>query len=86
MKSACLKVLADLVGSAGVHDPHAWAVASRETSLSAHVVVLEAAHCERALGAVVQLLEARFQIHHSTIQVESGACASAQGTGRPLHA
>lgn len=73
-------------GVCGVHDLHVWAVASRETSLSAHVVVLDATHCERALGEVVQLLKARFQIHHSTIQVESGGCPAAQGTGHPLHA
>jgi len=73
-------------GVCGVHDLHVWAVASREPSLSAHVVIEDAAHSERALGDVAQLLGERFHIHHSTIQVESGACPAAQGGGHPLHA
>lgn len=73
-------------GVCGVHDLHVWAVASRETSLSAHVVVLDPTHSEGVLGEVVRLLGERFQIHHSTIQVESGGCPSAQGAGSALHA
>lgn len=73
-------------GVCGVHDLHVWAVASRETSLSAHVVVLDATKAERALGDVARLLGERFHIHHSTIQVESGGCPSAQNEGHALHA
>lgn len=72
-------------GVSGVHDLHVWAVASRETSLSAHVVVGEAALAERTLGEVAHLLGERFHIHHSTIQVESGSCPAAQREGRSLH-
>lgn len=73
-------------GVCGVHDLHVWSVASREASLSTHVVVLEAADCERALGDVARVLAERFAIHHSTIQIESGACPAAQGMGHPVHA
>lgn len=71
-------------GVCGVHDLHVWAVASNETSLSAHVVVENAADSERALTGVAQLLEERFQIRHSTIQVESSGCPAA-GRAYSLH-
>ncbi len=74
----------EVPGVCGVHDLHVWAVASRETSLSAHVVVLSAADSESALAGVARVLDERFHIHHSTIQVESGGCPAAPG--RPRHA
>jgi len=62
-------------GVAGVHDLHVWALASREPSLSAHVVVPEAGNAESALLTISALLGERFAIHHSTIQIESARCA-----------
>lgn len=62
-------------GVAGVHDLHVWALASREPSLSAHVVVPETRHAERALTDISALLSERFSIQHSTIQIESARCA-----------
>lgn len=76
----------DVPGVCGVHDLHVWGVASRETSLSAHVVVLEAADSAGALADVSRVLEERFHIHHSTIQVESGGCPAERGAGNHLHA
>lgn len=73
-------------GVCGMHDLHVWAVASRETSLSAHVVVMQLADSERALAGVARVLDERFHIHHSTIQIESGGCPAANGEGRTLHA
>lgn len=73
-------------GVCGVHDLHVWAVASRETSLSAHVVVQEAADSEGTLAGVARVLEERFKIRHSTIQIESGGCPAENATGPQLHA
>lgn len=72
-------------GVCGVHDLHAWAVASNETSLSAHVVVNGPGDSEAALAGVARVLEERFAIRHSTIQVESGGCPAARSR-TPLHA
>ena len=66
-------------GVCGVHDLHVWAVASNETSLSAHVVVLNSRDSESALAGVAHMLEERFRIRHSTIQVESGGCPASKG-------
>lgn len=73
-------------GVCGVHDLHVWAVASRETSLSAHVVVMEATDAEGTLSGVTRALEEQFKIHHTTIQVESGGCPAQGGAGPELHA
>ena len=73
-------------GVCGVHDLHVWAVASSETSLSAHVVITEAADSQSILADVSRVLGTRFHIHHSTIQVECGNCPAANGEGRALHA
>ena len=61
-------------GVEGVHDLHVWALASREPSLSAHVVVPEACNAESCLLTISTLLDERFAIHHSTIQIESARC------------
>ena len=56
-----------------VHDLHIWSITSGMTALSGHVVLetttLE--HSDRILNAIKVLLKERFQIGHSTIQVES---------------
>jgi cobalt-zinc-cadmium efflux system protein len=57
----------------GLHDLHVWALSSEETALSVHVVVgdcplSEAEHLVRDLE---QRLCSRFDIGHTTIQVES---------------
>ncbi|MBS0336241.1 MAG: cation transporter [Proteobacteria bacterium] len=73
-------------GVCGVHELHVWAVASREPSLSAHVVVENSADAQGALEGVSRVLGERFHIHHSTIQVESGGCPAAHSAGHPQHA
>ena len=67
-------------GVDGVHDLHVWALATREPSLSAHVVVPEAVNAERARMTICAALGERFSIHHTTIQVESVRCAGALHT------
>jgi cobalt-zinc-cadmium efflux system protein len=72
-------------GVCGVHDLHVWAVASREPSLSAHVVITDAEKSQSILADVSGVLGTRFHIHHSTIQIECGNCPAEGGEGRPLH-
>jgi cobalt-zinc-cadmium efflux system protein len=61
----------DLVTS--VHDLHVWALSSEETALSCHVVVGggELADAEHVVRDLEKRLCARFEIGHTTIQVES---------------
>lgn len=67
-------------GVRDVHDLHVWALGSREPILTAHVVLDEVANdTDRVRDALANMLEARFGIGHSTLQVESEACGNAHG-------
>jgi cobalt-zinc-cadmium efflux system protein len=57
----------------GLHDLHVWALSSEETALSVHVVVGECplSDAEHLVRDLEQRLCSRFDIGHTTIQVES---------------
>ncbi|MDQ2984056.1 MAG: cation diffusion facilitator family transporter [Actinomycetota bacterium] len=53
-----------------VHDLHVWTVGSGFPALSAHVLVQGEADCHHVRRRVAALLAKRFQLTHSTLQVE----------------
>jgi len=53
-----------------VHDLHVWTVGSDTPSLSAHVLVRPDGDCHEARRALAQMLRERFQLEHTTLQVE----------------
>jgi cobalt-zinc-cadmium efflux system protein len=55
-----------------VHDLHVWEVTSGFPALSAHVVVRPDADCHALRRALSRRLEERFEIAHSTLQVDHG--------------
>jgi cobalt-zinc-cadmium efflux system protein len=57
-----------------VHDLHIWALSTKETALTAHLVCQQPA-TERLLEQIAVGLRERFRIGHSTIQVETEADA-----------
>ena len=62
-----------LAGQAGVvevHDLHVWEVTSGFAALSAHVVVRAGDDCHELRRSLQALLEDRFHIHHTTLQVD----------------
>ena len=71
--------LAALPGVAEVHDLHIWGMSTTETALTCHLVMPEGHPGDAALAGIAHDLDARFAIHHATIQIEvadSGeACA-----------
>lgn len=69
--------LMNIKGVLDVHDLHVWALTSGKISLTAHLVVEEAlAHKHALLNSATKLLEEKFQITHSTIQIEITKCDS----------
>ena len=65
--------LAARPGVAAVHDLHIWALGTRETALTAHLVRPGATGPDDAfLAATCAALRARFGIGHATLQVEAG--------------
>jgi cobalt-zinc-cadmium efflux system protein len=66
-------------GVTDVHDLHVWTVGSGFPSLSAHVLVEPGADCHAIRLQLATLLRDRFQLDHSTLQVEHAQVRS----GRP---
>jgi cobalt-zinc-cadmium efflux system protein len=63
--------LYEVEGVTDVHDLHVWAVTSGQVSLTCHIMIDPNLHHTQAiLEAVAAMLEDRFAITHTTIQVE----------------
>ena len=69
--------LASQPGVVEVHDLHVWEVTSGFPTLSAHVLVSPDADCHAARRDLEQVLHDRFEIDHTTLQVDHAG-------GRPL--
>jgi len=61
-------------GVQAIHDLHVWALTSGKNSLTVHLVVRAGAAGEQVLGAAAKMLEERFRLTHTTIQVEAAPC------------
>jgi len=64
------RLMAGQPGVVEVHDLHVWEVTSEFPALSAHVTVGQDTDCHRARLELVELIERKFDIHHTTLQVE----------------
>lgn len=53
-----------------VHDLHVWAISTTETGLTAHVVRPEVENDDSFLRQAREMLHVRFEIDHTTIQIE----------------
>jgi cobalt-zinc-cadmium efflux system protein len=62
--------LAALPGVVEVHDLHIWAMSTTETALTAHVVMPGASSKPSFLTDVCKELHERFDIDHSTLQID----------------
>jgi cobalt-zinc-cadmium efflux system protein len=58
-------------GVSKVHDLHVWAVTSDIYTLSAHAVVENGGDFHQVLNGIEDTLKARFNIEHTTIQLET---------------
>jgi cobalt-zinc-cadmium efflux system protein len=65
--------LAAQPGVVEVHDLHVWEVTSGFPALSAHVVVRAGDDCHERRRALQRLLEERFDVRHTTLQVDHEA-------------
>lgn len=62
-------------GVAEIHDLHVWSLTKSQHSLTAHIVLKPEANGENVRRAVEQLLQAQYDLHHSTLQMEAENCA-----------
>jgi len=65
-------------GVASVHDLHVWSITSGKASLTVHVVQdTGVADPQALLMAIRELVAREYDIHHSTIQIETTPCEQA---------
>jgi len=64
--------LLSLSGVKEVHDLHIWAMSTTETALTAHLIKEDLVIDDTFTNKICDELHHRFDIHHSTIQFESG--------------
>ncbi len=62
-------------GVVEVHDLHVWEVTSGFNAVSAHVLVHPDEDCHEVRRALAELLRERFQLAHSTLQLEHAEAA-----------
>jgi cobalt-zinc-cadmium efflux system protein len=65
--------LCQLEGVTDIHDLHIWGLSTTETALTVHLVMPNGHPGDTFLDEIVQTLEERHSIHHSTLQIELGA-------------
>jgi cobalt-zinc-cadmium efflux system protein len=68
--------IAEQEGVVETHDLHVWTVTSGFPALSAHVLVEPGADCHRIRLELERMLEERFGLDHTTLQVEHAASAT----------
>ena len=62
----------NLPGIAAVHDLHIWAMSTTEISLTVHLVKPDAVVDDALLARIHHELREQFNIHHTTVQFETG--------------
>jgi cobalt-zinc-cadmium efflux system protein len=67
--------LARQPGVVEVHDLHVWEVTSGFPALSAHIVVRAGDDCHELRRALQEMVHARFDVDHTTLQVDHEAAA-----------
>jgi len=73
---ALIEAIRTLPGVLDVHDLHVWMVGPGVVACSCHILVAEQSVREgqQVLRAVVQTVEHRFGITHTTVQIEVEGC------------
>lgn len=64
--------LSKLPGVKEVHDLHIWGMSTTETAMTVHLLMPQGHSGDVFLEHITRDLEAKFQLHHVTIQVERG--------------
>jgi cobalt-zinc-cadmium efflux system protein len=65
------KAILQIKGVTGVFDIHIWAITSGMDAITAHVVVSDPSKSQTILKDISSMLEKRFKITHTTIQIET---------------
>jgi cobalt-zinc-cadmium efflux system protein len=72
--SEVVHAIAEVDGVRNVHDLHIWSICSGYPALSVHICVDFDGTTDKRMSAIKNILQERFGIEHTTIQVESVNC------------
>lgn len=61
-------------GIEAIHDLHVWTITSGMNAMSSHIRVADVTETDRILQELRSMLKEKFQISHSTIQLEGKQC------------
>lgn len=64
------KYLEELQGVSGIHDLHIWAISTKETALTVHLIMSDGGQGDDWLAKIADELYHQFNICHATIQIE----------------
>ena len=70
------RAMTGIAGVRQVHDLHVWTITSGFPALSAHVLVAPGADCHAIRVQLERLLHDRFELHHTTLQVDHATPSS----------
>lgn len=65
------KSILEIKGVTGIFDLHIWTISSNLDALTAHVVISDKSKSDLILREIMSLLDKKFNISHSTIQIET---------------
>jgi len=65
------KALKNIEGVKDVHDLHIWTITSGLDSLSCHILIEDHQDSQKVLQAAIHMIEEKFKILHTTIQIET---------------
>ncbi len=74
--AAVEQTIRTVAGVRDVHDLHVWTITSNRHAVTAHVVVSDARESSRILRELRKLLAEKFELTHSTIQIEDPTFAT----------
>lgn len=66
-----------------IHHVHVWSLTPEHPLLTLHADISERRNSDTALRKIKEILKDRFDITHSTIQIETEGCADHEEGGRP---
>jgi cobalt-zinc-cadmium efflux system protein len=73
-----VKAIEDIEGVIDIHEMHIWSITTGVNSLSAHIVIEDRmlSDCNNILQSINDMLKYKFDIIHTTLQLECGNCTS----------
>lgn len=75
--SAVHAYLSQCAGVTAIHDLHIWGMSTTENALTVHLVMPQGYPGDDFIDDITNSLKERFNIHHSTLQVEQGTTTHA---------